>query len=188
MYPYLDDRDPSIYDVDYVAFDLETTGLSMEAEICEIGAVKFNLGHDEEVHYQTLVRPKAKIPWDATAVHGITDEMVRRAPRLEAVLWNFEEFAMGSVLVAHNAKYDLKYIKGEEALKVPNLIVDTLPLARKWFEGKPSYSLGNLVENENWHRALPDSVACMKLFKNCVAEIERRFPDRAILLTEVTRA
>lgn len=186
MYPYLEDeRDPSVWDVDYVAFDLETTGLTHAAEICEIGACRFSLDDDRLERFSTLVRPKAEIPWDATEVHGITNEMVRHAPRLEEVLPAFGDFLLDGVLVAHNASFDLRYLR--ERLKLPNHVVDTYKLARRWLPATNGYALGSLVEVKRWHRALPDSEACALLLRTIISEMRTKRPKgEPILLSEIT--
>src|ERR1700712_3646089 len=95
----------------FVVVDLETTGGSpASCEIIEIGAVKVR-GGEVIGEMQTLVRPGTPIPAFIAVLTGITDAMVARAPRLEAALPAFLEFACGAVLVAHNAPFDLGFLK-----------------------------------------------------------------------------
>lgn len=95
----------------FVVFDLETTGGSAEADaITEFGAVKVR-GGEVIGEFATLVDPGRGIPPEIIALTGITDSMVYTAPKLEAVLPAFLEFAAGSVLVAHNSGFDVGFIK-----------------------------------------------------------------------------
>ncbi|PPK64199.1 DEDD exonuclease domain-containing protein [Actinokineospora auranticolor] len=95
----------------FVVFDLETTGGSAEADaITEFGAVKVR-GGEVIGEFATLVDPGRGIPPEIVTLTGITNAMVHAAPRLEAVLPAFLEFAAGSVLVAHNAGFDVGFVK-----------------------------------------------------------------------------
>nr|WP_255639434.1 3'-5' exonuclease [Deinococcus betulae] len=105
--------------VNVVVFDLETTGLSPERDgIVEIGAVRIVDGQvDESQKYETLVRPTSEggqallIPWRAEQVHGISNEMVRRAPAIAEVLPEFLEFVNGWPVVAHNIGFDGSFMR-----------------------------------------------------------------------------
>ena len=83
----------SLWDVEYLAFDVETTGLSPAfCEIVEFGAVRFTADGTEVGRFQQLVNPGCAIPFHASRVHGITDDMVSGQPRLKTVLPDFLEF------------------------------------------------------------------------------------------------
>jgi DNA polymerase-3 subunit epsilon len=122
---------PMLRDVTFVVVDLETTGGSAAScDITEIGAVKVR-GGVVLGELQTLVRPSAPIPPFIAVLTGITDAMVATAPRLEAALPTFLEFARGSVLVAHNAPFDLGFLRaGCERLGLPWPGPDSLDTAR----------------------------------------------------------
>ena len=96
------------YVADYVVFDLETTGISPKTdEVVEISAVKVEHGKVTD-EFSTLVNPKRRIPYGASRVNGITDDMVAEAPFFEQVLEEFLEFIEGFVLVGHNiARFDM---------------------------------------------------------------------------------
>ena len=95
---------------DYVVFDLETTGINPERDsIIEISALKVK-DHRVVEEFSTLVNPGRHIPAGATAVNGITDDMVADAPLIEEVLPQFLEFCQGCVPVAHNAGFDMSFI------------------------------------------------------------------------------
>lgn len=130
----IDDLGTPLREVTFVVVDLETTGGSArECDITEIGAVKVRAG---EVlgEFQTLVRPPQAIPAFISALTGITDRMVATAPRIDAALPAFLEFAQGSVLVAHNAGFDISFLKAACAATGrpwPGYeVVDTVRLAR----------------------------------------------------------
>lgn len=92
----------NLYAKDYVVFDLETTGLSPETdEIIEISGIKVRNGQVDS-DFSTLVNPGRPIPYSATNINGITDEMVRNAPMLKEALENFLDFAGEDILVGHN--------------------------------------------------------------------------------------
>ena len=121
-------------DVTFVVVDLETTGgAPVDAGITEVGAVKLR-GGEVIGSFQSLVNPGAPIPPFVAALTGITDALVASAPSLAGVLPAFLEFARDTVLVAHNAPYDIGFLKGACALlghEWPNpRVVDTARLAR----------------------------------------------------------
>jgi DNA polymerase III subunit epsilon len=131
----LDDLGTSLVDVTFVVVDLETTGGSpASAEITEIGAVKVRAG---EVlgEFQTLVNPGTPIPAFIAVLTGITDSMVAGSPRMATVLPAFLEFARGSVLVAHNAGFDISFLRASAAQTghawPPFRVLDTVHLARQ---------------------------------------------------------
>jgi DNA polymerase-3 subunit epsilon len=125
----------SLADTDFVIVDLETTGWSpAEARITEIGAVRFAGGRVTQ-EFCTLINPGHAIPADISALTGISDAMVRRAPAIEAVLPRFLAFAGNCVLTAHNAPFDLGFLMaacGDCGLPWPELpVLDTVALARQ---------------------------------------------------------
>ena len=98
-------------DSSYVVFDIETTGFSeIEDRIIEIGAVKVENGEITE-KFSCFVNPEIPIPFEIVNLTGITDEMVLEAETIEKVLPDFLTFCEGSVLVAHNAGFDVGFIK-----------------------------------------------------------------------------
>ncbi len=164
----------------FIAFDLETTGTVPGVDqIVEIGAVRFNNGVVESV-FSTLVDPQKPIPPGATAVNGITDDMVRGKPRIETLLKSFSEFCEDSILVAHNAPFDSGFlncdIKKYESLAPNGVIIDTLTISRKVFPGLPNYKLGTLVQHlkitaTGFHRAEEDATYCGQVFIEMVKRI-----------------
>lgn len=157
----------------FVAFDLETTGTVPGVDqIVEIGAVKFINGQPEST-FSTLVNPRRSIPPQASAVNGITDDMVEGKPVIEELLESFSEFCGDSIVVAHNAPFDAQFltadIKRYELAAPRGVILDTLPIARKVFPGLANYKLGTLVDHLKiqsgvFHRAEEDASYCGQLF------------------------
>ena len=131
-----DDLGRLLHDVTFCVVDLETTGGSPAkgSRITEIGAVKVR-GGEVLGELQTLVNPDESIPAFITVLTGITDAMVVRAPRIAEALPAFLEFAHGTVLVAHNAPFDVGFLRhaaGELGIPWPRFdVLDTAVLARR---------------------------------------------------------
>jgi DNA polymerase-3 subunit epsilon len=155
----------------FCVVDLETTGGSAAAGsgITEIGAVKV-CGGEVLGEFQTLVNPESAIPAFIAVLTGITDAMVAAAPRIDQALPPFLEFARGTVLVAHNAPFDIGFLKhfaGRQGLAWPAFeVVDTARLARRVLtrDETPNCKLATLARifhspTEPIHRALEDARA-----------------------------
>jgi len=180
----------------FVAFDLETTGTRPKEDmIVEIGAVLFD-GDCAMKGYGTLVDPGIPVPPDASAVNGITDDMLHGKPRISDALGEFAEFCGDLPLVAHNAPFDYKFlledIKLHRSAAPKGVVLDTLPLARRIFPGLPNYKLGTLVRHfgfpgGTFHRAEEDSAYCGLLFAKIVQTLEMRgesiSPDDLVRMT-----
>jgi DNA polymerase-3 subunit epsilon len=158
----------------FVVFDLETTGVSDEDTITEFGAVKVR-GGEVIGEFATLVDPGRGIPPEVVALTGITDAMVYTAPRLDAVLPAFMEFIGGAVLVAHNAGFDVNFIRKaceRHGYRWPKPVsVCTVKLARRILtrEEAPSCRLSALAQlfrsaTVPNHRALQDARATVDVF------------------------
>ncbi|MCI8327868.1 MAG: DNA polymerase III subunit epsilon [Lachnospiraceae bacterium] len=163
------------YVPDYVVFDLETTGMSVQNDdIIEISAIKVEGGKVIDT-YSTLVNPGRKIPYYATAVNGITDEMVSDAPALEEALGGFLEFAGNHVLVGHNIQsFDLNFIYDAAmnlwGLIIDNDFIDTLPMSRSCLPQLRHHKLVDLakhfqISSEGAHRALNDCMMNQKCYE-----------------------
>ena len=166
---------------DYVIFDLETTGLDADVDaIIEISALKVKDGEIVE-EYSTLVNPEMHIPYDASCVNGIVDDMVKDAPMIEEALKGFIAFIGNDVLVGQNIKrFDLKFIQ-RDAVRffgkpVANEYVDTLFLAQRYLPELGSHSLEALadyynISYEGAHRALADCHINKKVYDSLAKEI-----------------
>jgi DNA polymerase-3 subunit epsilon len=165
----------------FVVFDLETTGVSDEDTVTEIGAVKVR-GGEVVGEFATLVDPGRGIPPEIVALTGITDTMVYTAPRLDTVLPAFLEFAKGAVLVAHNAGFDTNFMRKaceRHGYRWPRpTVVCTVKLARRVLtrEEAPSCRLSFLAEllgarTRPVHRALADARATVDVFHSLLERV-----------------
>lgn len=174
------DKKTPVSDITFVAFDFETTGLyAGQDSIVELGAVKFKNGTILE-SFEQLVDPGRPMPADSIRISGITDAMLAGQPNLTKILPDFMKFLQGSVLIAHNAGFDMGFLRtalDRNGMQFPeNPLIDTQILAKKAYPGQKSYSLQNLVNFLRFppnqaHRALDDSLMCMKLFQSCASQL-----------------
>ena len=157
----------------FCVVDLETTGAGPESEITEIGAIKV-CGGEPLGEFQTLVRPSVPIPAMIQVLTGITDTMVATAPSPAEAVPEFVRFADGCVLVAHNAPFDVGFLKracGQLGIRWPNpVVVDTVTLARRVLpKGEViNCKLGTLAAHFRAttrpdHRALSDAHATVEV-------------------------
>lgn len=166
--------------MDFIAFDLETTGtVAGVNQIVEIGAVRFQNGEPAAL-FSTLVDPGVPMPPAASAVNGITDDMLRGKPKIETLLESLTEFCGETPMIAHNASFDSQFLtadfKKHEFPAPRGVILDTLPIARKVLPGLPNYRLGTLTQHlkvptGQFHRAEDDAIACGRLFIELVRRI-----------------
>lgn len=166
---------PLVKETVFVAFDTETTGFSPKKErLVEIGAVKFRGNGEVLATTNWLVNPERAIPYYAVKVHGITTERVAEAPLFQTVWPEFEAFCEGAVLLAHNATFDVGFLKAElkrAGIPPPALpVADTLPLFRNWFPRALSHSLEKLtvyldLPGDMYHRAEADAFHIVTIFK-----------------------
>ena len=174
------DKTPSVsfprgqnIDTEYCVLDIETTGLSFRTEkITELGAVIYKNGEVIQ-KFESFVNPGKPIPDDVVAITHITDEMVKDAKTIEEVLPKFLEFIKDRVIVAHNADFDvgfLKYNAEQLGYKLENTCIDTLRLAKDLFPDYKKYKLGIIAEKlgikvDVAHRALDDVITLVKVYK-----------------------
>ncbi|MFA6039841.1 MAG: 3'-5' exonuclease [Candidatus Peribacteraceae bacterium] len=152
-------------------FDLETTGLEPRKghRIIEIAGVRMEGGKIlEEVSFAAFVNPEREIPWEAKRVNNISDEDVKDAPTIDAVLPRFLEFAKGSVLIAHNAAFDAGFLEVEKEycwgfVELPEILC-TMRLSQSLFPTEFRHNLDVLARKfslppaEQRHRALADAL------------------------------
>jgi len=178
-------RTAPLTETEFVAFDLETTGLfPISCRILEFGAVRFTLPAGELETFEQLVDPECPIPADATRIHGITDTMVHGMPTVDHVLPQFLEFLGGrdTVLMAHNASFDIGFLTLAMAkLAIPfptNPVIDTLDLSRKYLPELGRHRLEDVarylgVADREDHRGLSDARLAMGTFREIVARSSR---------------
>ena len=165
----------------FTFLDVETTGLSPRtSRVCEVALIGFQ-GGCRVGHFSSLVNPGLAIPPETTKIHGITDEMVRNSPAFPALAPRLLGLLEGSVIVAHNAEFDLSFMEMEFAragLKLPELpVIDTLHIARH-LGGFSNHRLGTIAKElsisaENWHRALSDVEMTRKIFEHFMVILKK---------------
>ncbi|HYN95283.1 MAG TPA: DEDD exonuclease domain-containing protein [Pilimelia sp.] len=177
-----DPAELSLRQTTFVVLDLETTGGAADGNgITEVGAVKVRGGEQLGV-FATLVNPGDRIPAFVTVLTGITQAMVAPAPPIEAVLPGLLEFLHGAVLVAHNAAYDVGFLKAAcarhgYAWPAPR-VLDTVALARRLVtrDEVPNRKLSTLAAyfrtpNQPTHRALADALATVDVLHALIGRL-----------------
>jgi DNA polymerase-3 subunit alpha (Gram-positive type) len=187
----IDDSKKIVYDAElmpeasidssFVVFDIETTGLDKRTcEITEIGAVKVVNGQITD-RWSSFVNPGMPIPEKIVELTGITDKMVKDAPPIEEQLEAFKEFCAGCVVVAHNAEFDVGFMK-EKAKRMGTdfdfAYLDTMTLARVLYPELPNYRLDTLTKFlniilENHHRAVDDAKATADVFVKMLDNLQK---------------
>jgi DNA polymerase-3 subunit epsilon len=176
--------DVPLEEATWTVFDLETTGLTpASSRICEIGAqriVRLELAGS----FETLVDPRAPLPRAVQALTGIDPSRLRGAPRAELAVRRFLAFADDSVLVAHNARFDMAFLDREvqqlTGRRVAAPVVDTVWLARRLLEGRVRrVGLASLAHvfgtaTEPCHRALPDAQATAEILVSLIGLAQER--------------
>jgi len=156
----------------YAVIDVETTGLSPKRnKIIEIAIIIFD-GQQEIESFHTLVHPERKIPANITRLTGISNEMVRNAPKFWEIAKKIVELTEGTILVAHNVSFDYNFVRqefSELGYHFEREKICTVKLSRKLIPGRNSYSLGKICKEEgifldNQHRAYGDAQATVKLY------------------------
>ena len=168
--------------ITFVIFDTETTGFSPAKDrLVEIGAVKVRNG--KKLGEKTwLINPQRYIPWYVQKVHNITSEMLADKPTFAEVYPEFLEFIDGSVLIAHNAPFDIRFMSAEAVragMPIPkNAVIDSLALFRNWYPELKSHTVSDLIDlfdistdGMHAHRATDDSLFVYMAIQK---EMERR--------------
>ena len=182
MKDIVEDAEGQSLDAPYVVFDIETTGFSAENDhIIEIGAVRVENGEITD-KFSAFVNPRTPIPFEIEKLTGISDEMVMGEPGIEEILPRFLKFCEGAVMVAHNAGFDMSFIRknsGRQGLPCAFTVVDTVALARVLLPKLPRYKLDTVakalnVSLENHHRAVDDAGCTAEIFVKFVKMLKER--------------
>jgi DNA polymerase III subunit alpha, Gram-positive type len=171
-----------LFETDYVVFDLETTGAKTPpCRITEIGAYRVSNGKIVG-EFETLVNPETPIPPFITDLTGITNLMVRNAPKFREVAADFLEFIGDAVLVAHNSHFDMRFLNHEigriyDGYRVANPCLCTVQLSRKLLPHIENHRLHTVagyysINIENRHRAAGDAHATAKIFVELLLRLE----------------
>ena len=164
----------------FAIVDIETTGKSYKyGQITEIAIFQHN-GTEITGSYHTLIKPEMDIPYFITRITGISNEMVKNAPKFYEVAKQIVEFTAGRTFVAHNVHFDYRFLREEFKRLGYDFFRKTLctvQLSRKLLPGHSSYSLGNICNDLNIkitgrHRADGDALATVKLFEMLLRENE----------------
>ncbi|MDZ7813116.1 MAG: 3'-5' exonuclease [Ideonella sp.] len=167
--------DTPLSELAYTVFDTETTGLHPSAgdEIIQIGATRISGGKLRRAEsFEQLIDPVRSIPEAGIPIHGITPEMVRGKPRIAAVLPAFHTFARETVLVAHNAAFDMRFLQLKQAMTgvvFDQPVLDTLLLSAVVHPNQESHRLEAITERfniqvTNRHTALGDALVTAEVF------------------------
>jgi len=161
--------------------DIETTGLYpyLEDRICEIGAVRFTLSSKLE-EFSTLINPGIPLSREARYINGITDKMVKGAPSILDIQDEFLSFIAGTVLVFHNAPFDLSFLINELVLPIDNLVLDILTIAKRRFDFRSNtleYIARVLrIKSLPTHRAIDDARAVSEVTREFINTLKPRKP------------
>ncbi len=174
-----------------VVLDIETTGLMPQRghRIIEIGAVALQ-ENQVIAEFQSLIHVQGRMPRQAQQIHGISDEMLQKSPGPDIVLPQFYEFIRQSTLVAHNAKFDMVFLRYEMRrfqLSLPHPTICTLKLSRKRYPFLPNHRLetvarhlfGKLPNGIKRHRALDDARLAAKVWlAMCGEKVKQPWEDK----------
>lgn len=180
---------------EFIALDIETTGLSPEYDsILEIAAIKFSNGEEVEI-FHTLIDPQSKIPPEVSKINNITDDMVKGKPTINDVLPKFLQFIENYPVIGHNVIFDINFIKNAckryfnlEKYWIENRLVDTVRLSRKMFPELRNHKLDTVIEHLNIkiddrHRALDDAYASAQIYLYYLEYIKREKENKLKNLT-----
>lgn len=171
------------FDDTFIVFDLETTGLSpISDEIIEIGAVKLQNGKIVDT-FSEFVNPGRPIPANIVELTGITDAMVESAPDITQILPRFLEFSQDGVMVAHNASFDMSFLREacrRQHFPTEYTVLDTLELSRAMFPELGRHKLNVVAKHlgvslENHHRACDDAAAAAGILQKCFALLQENY-------------
>lgn len=169
----------SIWNYPVVAFDTETSGAyPLESEIVELGAVKWFEGKIIG-KFQTLLKPSKPMTEENIKIHGITNEMVADAPKMQSEIIKFCDFIDGSVLLAHHAPFDLGFVTidiEKNKLRLPDTYNLCSSLLSRALLTTTNHKLQTLIKELNLvggdaHRAYDDAYACLQVLFKCIEKI-----------------
>ena len=174
VFSYFTDKRNDLYSI----IDIETTGHSPhDGKITEI-AIYVHNGIEVVDSFTSLVNPECHIPYFITKLTGIDDKAVASAPKFYEIAKRIIKFTAGNIFVAHNVRFDYRFIQEEFkrlGYNYKRKTMCTVKLSRKYIPGHSSYSLGNIcrdlnIQIGNRHRAAGDALATVKLFEMILEE------------------
>ena len=172
-HPELENRE--LAELSYTVFDLETTGLNPTEgdEIISVGAIRIVNGRLlQNERFEQLVDPRRSVPWTSVRIHGIHPEMLRGQPTIDAVLPMFHDFVKDTILVAHNAAFDMRFLQLKEkqsGVRFVNPVLDTLLLSAVVHPSHEDHNLEAITKRMGVrilarHTAMGDAVATGEVF------------------------
>ncbi|MBK8891513.1 MAG: DNA polymerase III subunit epsilon [Dechloromonas sp.] len=173
------DLDRKLSELTYTVFDTETTGLQPSAgdEIIQIGAARIvnNRLLRQEI-FDQLVDPERPLKPESIQIHGITEDMLRGKPKIDVVLPAFHEFCADTVLIAHNAAFDMRFLQLKEArtgVRFTQPVLDTLLLSAVVHPHQESHKLDDILDRlgiyiDSRHNALDDALVTAEVFLKLV--------------------
>jgi DNA polymerase-3 subunit epsilon len=173
QHPELEER--KLSELTYTVFDLETTGLNPTEgdEIISIGAIRIVNGRLlQNERFEQLVDPRRTVPWTSVRIHGIHPEMLKGQPTIDAVLPMFHDFVKDTILVAHNAAFDMRFLQLKEeqtGVQLVNPVLDTLLLSAVVHPSHEDHNLEAIAKRMGVqilarHTAMGDAVATGEMF------------------------
>jgi len=177
------DLDRKLSELTYTVFDTETTGLepSKGDEIIQIGAARIvnNRLLRQEI-FDQIIDPEIPLKPESIPIHGITEDMVRGKPNIDAVLPAFHEFCEDTVLIAHNAAFDMRFLQLKEdrtGIRFSQPVLDTLLLSAVIHPNQESHKLDVILERlgihiDTRHNALEDALATGEVFLKMLPMLE----------------
>ena len=173
QHPELENR--KLTKLSYTVFDLETTGLNPNAgdEIISVGAIRVVNGRLlQNERFEQLVNPRRSVPWTSVQIHGIHPEMLQGKPTIDAVLPMFHDFVKDTILVAHNAAFDMRFLQlkeGQTGVRFVNPVLDTLLLSAVVHPSHEDHNLEAIAKRLGVrilarHTAMGDAVATGEMF------------------------
>ncbi len=182
-----------IAEIDFVFFDVETTGLDSKMNrIIEIGAIKMR-GSQILGEYSKLINPDCEIPAKITEITRISQDMVRNQPVFSEICREFLDFCKNTVMVAHNADFDRLFLYEEIKRSMYDCLpfdwIDTVKLARVAYPHFQNHKLQTIAKNleidtGSAHRAKDDAITCSKIFWNCIEVVMRRMTLKRLVAIE----
>ena len=181
------------FDGSFVVFDLETTGFGAKSnQIIEIGAVKVENRQIVDT-FSTFVNPERPIPFNITKLTSIDDNMVASSPNIDVILPKFLEFCGDSVMVAHNASFDMGFITQkarERGYDIDFTVIDTVSMSRALLPELSKYKLDTVakalgVSLENHHRAVDDAGCTAEIFIKLIKKLDEKGIDTLAKLNEI---
>lgn len=188
--------DHGLENLTFVAFDVETTGLSpISNQLVELSGVKFNCFDDKTETFSTLINPLVEITPQLTSIHGISNEMVAGSPTYHTAVPAFLDWAGDAVFIAHNAPFDVEFIRVNVAklgrVCPSNFVVDTLVLSRELLPDSPRHQLKTVVDYlglppGEYHRALADSFHVRSVFLKLIEQAKYKQWQNLLALGSVS--